>query len=239
MEGDESIAIILRNRWSKLKCLWLHWWSRPKRETFSAFRGRWQIFRSSNTCTLPSKKNFSWSKKRMMSSFRIAHALISHQCACVGAPYRFHDCVPQRMGSYSYFNSRCRIKASGVRDIHKAAATSSTWNLNISFIQMARHRRSSLYGRGIVNFADSYSLRSHIPLRSCLVGLILWSANVNWDSCMQETSTPSWNELYGVILAVLKKLSHSCLLLCKLWVHINFWEEKETGQNGQLKCPNN
>ena len=55
----------------------------------------------------------------------------------------------------------------------KAAATSSTWNPNISFIQMARHRRSSLYGRGIVNFADNYSLRSHIPLRSCLVGLRL------------------------------------------------------------------
>ena len=69
-------------------------------------------------------------------------------------------------------------------DIHKAAATSSTWNPNISFIQMARHRRSSLYGRGIVNFADNYSLRSHIPLRSCLVGLRLWSDNVNWNSCM-------------------------------------------------------
>ena len=61
--------------------------------------------------------------------------------------------------------------------------TSSTWNPNISFIQMARHRRSSLYGRGIVNFADNYSLRSHIPLRSCLVGLRLWSDNVNWNSC--------------------------------------------------------
>ena len=35
------------------------------------------------------------------------------------------------------------------------------------------HRRSSLYGRGIVNFADNYSLRSHIPLRSCIVGLRL------------------------------------------------------------------
>ena len=34
-------------------------------------------------------------------------------------------------------------------------------------------KRSSLYGRGIVNFADNYSLRSHIPLRSCLVGLRL------------------------------------------------------------------
>ena len=61
--------------------------------------------------------------------------------------------------------------------------TSSTWNPNISFIQMARHRRSSLYGRGIVNFADNYSLRSHIPLRSCLVGLRLWSDDVNWNSC--------------------------------------------------------
>ena len=50
---------------------------------------------------------------------------------------------------------------------------------NISFIQMARHRRSSLYGRGIVDFADNYSLRSHIPLRSCLVGLRLRSDNVN------------------------------------------------------------
>ena len=30
-----------------------------------------------------------------------------------------------------------------------------------------------LYGRGIVNFADNYSLRSHIQLRSCLVGLRL------------------------------------------------------------------
>ena len=55
---------------------------------------------------------------------------------------------------------------------------------NISFIQMACHRRSLLYGRGIVNFADNYSLRSHIPLRSCLVGLRLWSDNVNWNSCI-------------------------------------------------------
>ena len=51
---------------------------------------------------------------------------------------------------------------------------------------MARHRRSSLYGRGIVNFADNYSLRSHIPLRSCLVGLRLWSDNVNWNSCINK-----------------------------------------------------
>ena len=28
-------------------------------------------------------------------------------------------------------------------------------------------------GGGIVNFADNYSLRSHIPLQSCLVGLRL------------------------------------------------------------------
>jgi len=90
---------------------------------------------------------------------------------------------------YSYFNLRYRIKASSVRDIHQAAATSSTWNPNISFIQMARHRRSSLYGRGIVNFADSYSLRSHIPLRSSLVGLRLWSDNVNWNSCIQREIT--------------------------------------------------
>ena len=45
---------------------------------------------------------------------------------------------------YSYFNLRCRIKASSVRN---------------------------------------YSLRSDIPLRSCLVGLRLWS-DVNWSSCI-------------------------------------------------------
>ena len=85
---------------------------------------------------------------------------------------------------YSYFNLRCRIKASRLRDIHKAAATSPALNPNISLIQVARHRRFSLYGRGIVNVADSYSLRSHIPLRSCLVGLRHLSDNVNWNSCI-------------------------------------------------------
>ena len=44
------------------------------------------------------------------------------------------------------------------------------------------------YGRGIVNFADNYLLRSHIPLRSCLVGLRLWSDNVNWNSCIRVTA---------------------------------------------------
>ena len=60
---------------------------------------------------------------------------------------------------------------------------------------MARHRRSSLYGRGIVNFPDSYSLRSYIPLRSSLVGLRLWSDNVNWNSCIPGTllHSPSRN----------------------------------------------
>ena len=36
-----------------------------------------------------------------------------------------------------------------------------------------RRLKIQLYGRGIVNFADNYSLRSHIQLRSCLVGLRL------------------------------------------------------------------
>ena len=36
-----------------------------------------------------------------------------------------------------------------------------------------RRLKLQLYGRGIVNFADNYSLRSHIQLRSCLVGLRL------------------------------------------------------------------
>ena len=85
--------------------------------------------------------------------------------------------------TYSYFNLRCRIKASSVRDIHQAAATSSTWNPSISFIQMADHRGSSLHGRSIVNFPDSYSLRSHILLRSCLVGLRLWSVSGHRKCC--------------------------------------------------------
>ena len=50
--------------------------------------------------------------------------------------------------------------------------------------------RSSLYGRGIVNFANNCLLRSHIPLRSCLVGLRLWSDNVNWNSCIVTTYNP-------------------------------------------------
>ena len=36
-----------------------------------------------------------------------------------------------------------------------------------------RRLKIQLYGRGIVNFAYNYSLRSHIQLRSCLVGLRL------------------------------------------------------------------
>ena len=33
-------------------------------------------------------------------------------------------------------------------------------------------------------YLRNYSLRSHIPLWSCLVGLRLWSGNVNWNSCI-------------------------------------------------------
>ena len=39
-------------------------------------------------------------------------------------------------------------------DIPKAAVTSSTGYPKISFIQMARHRKSSLYGRGIAGFDE-------------------------------------------------------------------------------------
>ena len=35
----------------------------------------------------------------------------------------------------------------------------------------------------LIIIIDNYSLRSHIPLRSCLVGFRLWSHNVNWNSC--------------------------------------------------------
>ena len=92
--------------------------------------------------------------------------------------------------------------------------TSSTWNPNISSIQMARHRRSSLYGQGIVNFADNYSLRSHIPLRSCLVGLRFWSDNVNWNSCIHI-----WFSIYLIYFPVFHSTSNnSNIIKTHLWI---------------------
>ena len=49
----------------------------------------------------------------------------------------------------------------------------STWCPKISFIQVARHRKSSLYGQGIAGFWWIYSEKnpSHITLRSFLLAL--------------------------------------------------------------------
>ena len=55
--------------------------------------------------------------------------------------------------------------------ILETAAPSSTWYPKISYIQMARHRKSSLYGRGIAGFDKFIQKKSHITLRSCLVAL--------------------------------------------------------------------
>ena len=41
-----------------------------------------------------------------------------------------------------------------LKDIFKEAATSSIWYPNISFIQIAPHRISSLDGRGIADFYE-------------------------------------------------------------------------------------
>ena len=55
--------------------------------------------------------------------------------------------------------------------IFKEAATSSFWYPNISFIQMARHRISSLEGRGIADFDELIHKKIHRILRSCLTAL--------------------------------------------------------------------
>ena len=56
--------------------------------------------------------------------------------------------------------------------ILEAATTSSTWYPGISFIEMARHHKCSLYGRGIAWFSWIYlETKSHITLRSCLLAL--------------------------------------------------------------------
>ena len=108
---------------------------------------------------------------------------------------------------------------------------------------MARHRRSSLYGRGIVNFADSYSLRSHIPLRSCLVGLRLWSDNVNWNSCICTIhfSCKVWknfgwhHESLRHSLTCYLRVFKSLSVWCSIPVKINFAKQHSTlSHNFQL-----
>ena len=58
-----------------------------------------------------------------------------------------------------------------LKDILKGAATSTTLHPNISFIQMDRHRRSSVNGRSIVDFDEFIHRKLHIILRSCLIVL--------------------------------------------------------------------
>ena len=58
-----------------------------------------------------------------------------------------------------------------LKDIFKAAVTSFTSYPNISFIQVARHRRSSLNRPGIPDFDEFIHKKIHITLRSCLIVL--------------------------------------------------------------------
>ena len=69
--------------------------------------------------------------------------------------------------------------------ILEAAATSSTWNPKIYFIQMARHRKSSLYGRGIAGFDECIQKKIPHNLAVLSSSLMLWSDNVIWNSCIQ------------------------------------------------------
>ena len=55
------------------------------------------------------------------------------------------------------------------KDMFKEAATSSIWYPNISFIQMARHRISSLDGRGIADFDELIHIKIYKILRSGLI----------------------------------------------------------------------
>ena len=70
---------------------------------------------------------------------------------------------------YSYFNLRCRVKASSVR--YKTESGMGRLYLILGFRGCGREM--GMEALLMVNFADNYSLRSHIPLRSCLVGLRL------------------------------------------------------------------
>ena len=68
-------------------------------------------------------------------------------------------------------NKKLHPRGLKLKDIFKEAATSSIWYPNISFIQMAPHRISSLDGRGIADFDELIHKKIHRILRSCLVAL--------------------------------------------------------------------
>ena len=67
---------------------------------------------------------------------------------------------------------------------NEAAATSSTWHPKIYFIQMARHRKSSLYGRGIAGFDEFIHKKIPHNLAVLSSSSMLWSKNVIWNSCI-------------------------------------------------------
>ena len=79
----------------------------------------------------------------------------------IGLPMVFGFNYPK----FKTFKTQRSIVLGGILE---AAATSSTWYPNNSFIEMARHRRSSLNGRGIADFDEFID---KIPIKPC--GLVL------------------------------------------------------------------
>ena len=77
-----------------------------------------------------------------------------------------------------------------IKDILVAAATSSSWYPNISFIQMARHRRSSLNRRDIPDFDEFIHKKIIHSLEVLSCSFTLWPDNVNWNSCMFYACLP-------------------------------------------------
>ena len=73
------------------------------------------------------------------------------------------------------------------------AATSSTWYPKTSYIQKARHRKSSLYGQGMAGFDEFIQKKIPYNLAVLSSSFMLWSDNVIWNSCIQTvTKAAEW-----------------------------------------------
>ena len=87
----------------------------------------------------------------------------------------------------SYEAISINVVGSKLKDIFKEAATSSIRYPNISFIQMARHRISSLAGQGIADFDE------HIHKKSTESwGLVLELYTLIRQRSLKQLYTLSW-----------------------------------------------
>ena len=96
--------------------------------------------------------------------------------------------------------------------ILEAAAVSSTWYPKISFLQMARHRKSSLCGRDLAGFDEFIQKKSHITLRSCLLALCFDLATlfeiavcIVQDKNKISTLLKTWIEVWKSLVAATRK----------------------------------